>query len=1117
VTSATTSAAEVLRGAGAWLWYLDLGQPWVRSGFTLVSEPAAIVATAALAAAGLAGLAHRDVPERRFLVGSLVVGVIVIGAAYAGPAGGVAAGAVRDLLADPLAPLRNVHKAAPVVLLPLALGLSHLVGRLPVPSRPRPRVALRAAAGLAAGAALVLAALPAARGELTTAGSFDAIPGAWRDAAAFLDRQAGESTALVLPAAPFTESRWGRPLDEPLEALGTGRWAARSLIPLGGLGSTRLLDGIEERIVAARASPGLRDVLDRAGVRYVLVRRDLDWRRTGSPAPDTVRAGLRAAGLHHVAAFGPLDDPLVEAFDVGRPAPPVAAYPQSGLHVVSGGPESVLQLADRGLLGEDAAILAADVPGGSPPPAWDVTDGLERRATDFGLVHDAWSYVLGRDEHPAGSGSVRQLLEPGWAGHEATAVTTGVRAVRASSYGSWLRALPELAPANAFDGHAASAWVAGAAGGSRGEWVEADLGRSVDLAALRIRLLRDGPWRPRITAVTVTTDAGSATGPLLDTEAAQPLLLVPGLTRRVRVTIAGVTGGAASATSAGIRDVLLGSGLAASRYVEPPQEPELMAAGTVPTLVFSRAAADPQDLLRSDEEPRLQRTWRLPAPARLRLTGTATPAPGPALDRLLTPSRGLRVSASSSWHALPRWRAGNAVDGSRRTVWFAAPAAPLAAAVANAPSQAVAQSGGPGQRLSPVAVATDPHPRLVLRWPQPRRLRSLRIVPAPGVGSRPSTVRIGSPAGAREVAVDAGRTVRFPALRTDTVSVTFPHVTTRYAAGADGRRTALPVAVAELDFPALRSERVIALPPEAVLRRGCSSPIVEVDGRRYATRLTATAGELVGLRPLPFTLCTGHSVLALGPGRHWLADRAGSPFAVGEATLAPPRGPVGPAAPHRAVGVVDWGDQKRTVRIAPGPAAFLAVRQNANDGWQATLDGHRLTPVRLDGWQQGYAVPAGAGGTVTLEFAPQRTYRVLLVIGAALALLLPVLALVPERGPASAPATLRQALPRLAGGAPASRRWRTLALAVAATAAVALVSWPAAAAVPLLLVLARFRPRWMPWLAASAFLAGALVTAIARDPQPGAGRGAFGTAAQVLAAIAPAAVLAAAAQRRRPA
>ena len=45
--------------------------------------------------------------------------------------------------------------------------------------------------------------------------------------------------------------------------------------------------------------------------------------------------------------------------------------------------------------------------------------------------------------------------------------------------------------------------------------------------------------------------------------------------------------------------------------------------------------------------------------------------------------------------------------------------------------------------------------------------------------------------------------------------------------------------------------------------------------------------------------------------------------------------------------------------IGPGPASYLEVHENYNAGWAATLNGHALRAVYLDGWQQGFVVPAG--------------------------------------------------------------------------------------------------------------------------------------------------------------
>jgi arabinofuranan 3-O-arabinosyltransferase len=66
--------------------------------------------------------------------------------------------------------------------------------------------------------------------------------------------------------------------------------------------------------------------------------------------------------------------------------------------------------------------------------------------------------------------------------------------------------------------------------------------------------------------------------------------------------------------------------------------------------------------------------------------------------------------------------------------------------------------------------------------------------------------------------------------------------------------------------------------------------------------------------------------------------------------------------------------------------SVLSLAQNVNPGWQATLDGKVLAPQRVDGWQQGWVVPAGAAARIDLRFTPTRLFDGLLVLGALLAL-----------------------------------------------------------------------------------------------------------------------------------
>jgi arabinofuranan 3-O-arabinosyltransferase len=102
----------------------------------------------------------------------------------------------------------------------------------------------------------------------------------------------------------------------------------------------------------------------------------------------------------------------------------------------------------------------------------------------------------------------------------------------------------------------------------------------------------------------------------------------------------------------------------------------------------------------------------------------------------------------------------------------------------------------------------------------------------------------------------------------------------------------------------------------------------------------------------------------------------------------------------------------------------LVVPESINPGWTARLaDGTVLTPVTVNGWQQGWVVPVGSSGPVAIVFASNTPYRIGLFGGLALLPILAALAFWPVRRPS---ADGEPARPRQLGPAPAA-----LAVAVA--------------------------------------------------------------------------------------
>jgi hypothetical protein len=179
-------------------------------------------------------------------------------------------------------------------------------------------------------------------------------------------------------------------------------------------------------------------------------------------------------------------------------------------------------------------------------------------------------------------------------------------------------------------------------------------------------------------------------------------------------------------------------------------------------------------------------------------------------------------------------------------------------------------------------------------------------------------------------------------------------------------------------------------------------PEITIDGHRTGTKVTGTVGDLTDFRPVKVTLCSPRSVTGLTAGRHRLLASRPSPFSITDLSLVSQPGLAAAgnratSAQRRTVKVLSWQSEYREVRIGPGAQSYLELHQNANPGWIATLHGRPLGPVQLDGWQQGFVVPAGAGGLISLTFAPDRFYHVWIILSAIGALALMAIALLRRR------------------------------------------------------------------------------------------------------------------------
>ena len=451
VTTSVTGLSETLRGTENWVSYLVVdGQPWWQPGYRIVTGALPNLLTGVLAGLGLAGLLQPRLPGRRFLLCLLLTGVVIISAGHTSSLGGPLAGPVDHLINGPASAFRNLRKFDPLIRLPAVLGLAHLLASV---RPPRLRTALAAAAALAIGGL----ALPAYTGGVAPAGAFSQIPGYWVNAANWLNRHARHQAVLVVPGAPFGQYVWGSPLDDVLQPLLTADWAERDLSTIGSPGNARLLDAIDQRIAAGDGSACLTQVLARMGVRYVVVRDDLSRAVLSGTWPALVNQALATSpGLTRVFqsrqlvgtaapndAVTDLDPPYpaVVIYRVAGAAPVASVQPAAGTLRVFGAPESLLTLADEGLLAGLPVLLNSDA-AGLPAAASVVTDSLRRRVRNFGELRTSYSPTLTAAGPARTFEAISDYTEPGWNRYLSVAQYHGIGGVTASSSAADIGTIP---------------------------------------------------------------------------------------------------------------------------------------------------------------------------------------------------------------------------------------------------------------------------------------------------------------------------------------------------------------------------------------------------------------------------------------------------------------------------------------------------------------------------------------------------------------------------------------------------------------------------------------------------------------------------------------------------
>jgi arabinofuranan 3-O-arabinosyltransferase len=350
-----------------------------------------------------------------------------------------------------------------------------------------------------------------------------------------------------------------------------------------------------------------------------------------------------------------------------------------------------------------------------------------------------------------------------------------------------------------------------------------------------------------------------------------------------------------------------------------------------------------------------------------------------------------------------------------------------------------------------------------------------------------------------------------PPLRTNEIALSFPSVTGGSGNMLAGQPRRLPLGLARLRIPALRRLRPASPAGSARFDIGCGQgPSVSVDGQSYRTSVSGTISDLAEMRPVLLQLCAPGGALSVSPGQHWLLASPSAAFTVTGLSLQGSPGSAStvatrPTAGARQLHILSWRPDSRSLSIGPGAGSYVEIHENFNPGWTATMNGHRLAAVTLDGWQSAFIVPAGRGGTIALSFAPATVYHIGIVVS--------VLALAGLIAVAAGASGLWRHRRRSLGGAapivslpaPGSSpvrlaATREFAALIPLTGLMFLVGGAVAAVIPILAILRIWRPRTLPGIALLAMLAAGLA-AVATPHRTILGDGVFSGFAQACALI----------------
>jgi len=943
-TSATSNAADILRGLGYWYFYgTDHTGPWTTAAIRYTQDIWLLATSYAVPVLSLVAAAFVRWRERAFFLVLLFVGLILSVGPFPFSDPTSIGKVLKSFMTDTTAglALRSTDRATPLVLLALCMllgsGLSALWSRVHI-------------TGLIT--AILIAGLVVANNPSLFLGDFIAngfsqpasLPSYELAAINHLNATHPGTRVFAIPGNDFAAYRWGDTVDTPQPAFLNRDFVTREQQIMGSIATADTLYATDGPLQDGTANLNALAPMSRLmGAGDLMVEYDQQYERYGIPQPQLLALQLLQTplGLSDPVSFGTPrpnisqdstlnEQDLAVQGNVGWPSP-IVTYtvpnPRSmvrgesdtGAVVMEGDATGLNNLAGLGLLNTDSAIYYAGTLANHPAQLQTlasqgaqlvVTDTNRKQAFRWDTLTANSGYTETPSDDPAKSDlsdSPIQLFPGTGITSQSYASYAGAVNITASSYGNSVSYTPEDQAYSAIDNNFDTAWITGTfVPDPKGQWWQAQFANPVSTDHITLVQPQRGDRARWVSKVTLTFDGKDPVTYALNASShvtsGQTLTFPARTFHTLRVTIDSTTDNTpppVAASAVGFSEVEIPGQQVKQVIQMPTQMLNSLGASSAAdrlTLVMTRERTS-QYPPRSDPETTISRTFTLPTARTFSLAGSASLSalvPDDEVDRLVgratTPSSTLRDAYSSG--RLPgdvQATASATVDGNPSTAWQ------------------------PG-----LGSAAQVGSTLTYDLAKPQTLSTLNMqVIADGRHSVPTSMTIASGGQTRRVTLPpiADGTVpgavttvpvTFPALTGSHFVVTFTGVRPEYAANYySAGPLELPLGIAEIGIPGVRAN-----PTPATLPGNCVSNLLTIDGQPISVAVVGSTQQALGGGEVQLVPCGPDAKgITLGPGPHVIET-------------VPGHGPPCASAPATCTG---WNIDQLALDSAPGGAAGSAA------------------------------------------------------------------------------------------------------------------------------------------------------------------------------------------------